>query len=77
MLALVPESAWLSRLGDGKANGIHQHLCSLRNLLPILAPPANILRLVNESPSHTPQPLFKLLLLNCVSSAKLFSVLTF
>ena len=56
-------SMYLGQGWVGEENGTHQLFCSQRGLPKILAPPAHTLRLVNKSPSHIPQVLFKLLVL--------------
>lgn len=57
---LVPTNAWVSRLA-GQRVGSCQLFCSWRSPPKIHVPPVHVLRLVNETPSHTPQAFFKLL----------------
>lgn len=59
-------SVQLSRLGERKRNGAHQHFCFWRNLLKIPIPPRHVLGLVNECFSRMPQGLFKLWILCCL-----------
>lgn len=71
---LIPTHGCVFRLSSGGRKELASLFLELAPNIP--ASPPHVLRLVNTSPSHTPQAFFKVLLLHYISMG-LFVVLSF